>query len=92
MTIVLAIHQWHHYLLGQKFIVQTNQRSLKHLINQRDIPPAFQKWVTKLLGYDLAIQYNPGLTNKAANTISRLLEPIDLNILLALSLIDVDVI
>lgn len=55
MAIVLSIQRWRHYLLGQKFIVQTNQCSLKHLIDQQDIPPEFQKWVTKLLGYDSEI-------------------------------------
>ena len=29
MVVVLAMKKWHHYLLGQRFIIGTDQRSLK---------------------------------------------------------------
>lgn len=90
MAIELVVQQWRHYLLGQTN--QADQHSLKHLVDQRDIPQKFQKWIIKLLGYDFKIQYNLSLTNKATDAFSPILESIELSTLTIPSIIDVCVI
>lgn len=71
IAICLAVHKWKHYLLGRHFIVIYDQQSLRFLSKQRDINPDYQKWVTKLLGFDFEIQFKPGASNRVADALSR---------------------
>ncbi|KAA8538316.1 hypothetical protein F0562_027861 [Nyssa sinensis] len=71
LAIIAAIRMWRPYLLGQKFYIKTDQRSLKYLLEQRMATPEQQKWVVKLLGYDYEILYHPGRENSAADALLR---------------------
>lgn len=57
LAIVKAIRRWRPYLLGRPFIVRTDQRSLKYLMEQRITTPTQTRWLPKILGYDYVIQY-----------------------------------
>ena len=92
MAVVMAVQRWHPYLLGKSFLVKTDQRSLKFLLEQRVIQPQYQKWISKLLGYSFEVVYKPGLENKAANALSRVPSSVQLNQLTAPKLIDIEVI
>ncbi|KAA0067391.1 transposon Tf2-1 polyprotein isoform X1 [Cucumis melo var. makuwa] len=78
MAVVLAVQHWHPYLLGTSFIVKTDKKSLKLLLEQRVIQPQYQKWVAKLLEYSFEVVYKPGLENKAADALSR--KPLDVQL------------
>lgn len=82
LAILEAVKLWRPYLLGRWFRIQTDQRSLKFMLEQRVITPEQQKWVAKLLGYDYEIAYKPGRDNFAADALSR---RVDVPTLLALS-------
>ncbi|XP_034708944.1 uncharacterized protein LOC117931996 [Vitis riparia] len=70
-AIVEAIRLWRPYLLGRKFYIKTDQRSLKFFLDQRVATPEQQKWVAKLLGYNYEIIFRSGRENSAADALSR---------------------
>ena len=66
-----AMAKFRHYILGHKFIIRTDQQSLKALSDQTIQTPEQQKWLHKFLGYDFTIEYKPGKDNIAADALSR---------------------
>ncbi|KAG6414291.1 hypothetical protein SASPL_127009 [Salvia splendens] len=70
MDLVLAIQHWRPYLLGHRFVVRTDQRSLRHSLTQPLTTPAQKNWAAKLLGFDFSVVYK-GALNQAADALSR---------------------
>lgn len=71
MALVLAIQQWRPYLLGRRFVVHTDQHSLKYLLEQRITTYNQQHWIAKVMGYDFEVVYKTGSSNKVADALSR---------------------
>lgn len=71
MALVLAIRHWRPYLLGQRFMVYTDHKSLRYLLEQRITTQNPQNWLAKLLGYEFDIVYKVGAANKVADALSR---------------------
>ncbi|KAL4025315.1 hypothetical protein IC575_013702 [Cucumis melo] len=92
MVVVLSVQRWRHYLLGRKFSILSDQKALKFLLEQREVQPQFQKWLTKLLGYDFEILYQPGLLNKAADALSRVEPRIELHEMTTSGIVDISVV
>ena len=72
------MRKWRPYLIGRKFIVRTDHKSLNFLLEQRLVAVEHQKWVTKLLGYDFEVEYRPGVENRAADALSHIPEEVTL--------------
>jgi hypothetical protein len=74
LAIVKDVQKWRPYLLGRSFIVRTDQKSLKYLLEQRSTTLAQTRWLPKLLGYDYQIKYKRGVENQGAGSLSRVIE------------------
>lgn len=70
-AITAAVKKWRTYLLGRKFIIHTDQRSLKELMTQVIQTPEQQHYLAKLLGFTYEIVYKPGPSNWVADALSR---------------------
>lgn len=73
-AIVEAIYKWRQYLLGRPFVIRTDHKSLRDLLQQVIHNPIQQYYTRKLLRFDFVIEYKAGKTNKAADVLSRLHE------------------
>jgi hypothetical protein len=72
LTILMVVKHWHHYLIVKHFVIKTDQKSLKYLLDQKVSTPLQQTWLAKLLGYDYEISYKKGIDNTDAGALSRM--------------------
>ncbi|KAG8496767.1 hypothetical protein CXB51_007985 [Gossypium anomalum] len=70
-AIVFALKIWRHYLYGEKCRIFTDHKSLKYLMNQKDLNLRQRRWLELLKDYELAIGYHPGKVNVIADALSR---------------------
>lgn len=86
LTLVMAITKWNQYLMERHFVVKTDQKALKYLLDQK-LHIGFQiKWVAKLIQYDFMIEYKKERKNKVADALSRM--PSTELFILAIALVD----
>jgi hypothetical protein len=67
--LVQSVHHWHPYLCP--FVVRTDHRSLRFLLDQRLTTIPQHQWASKLLGYDFVVEYRLGPLNVVADALSR---------------------
>ncbi|WVZ96354.1 hypothetical protein U9M48_042006 [Paspalum notatum var. saurae] len=69
--LVQAVRHWRPYLWGRPFIVKTDHRSLKFLLDQRLSTIPQHPWASKLIGFDFMVEFKPGHANVVADALSR---------------------
>ncbi|GJV58378.1 reverse transcriptase domain-containing protein, partial [Tanacetum coccineum] len=70
-AVVFALKIWRHYLYGTKCTVFTDQKSLQHILNQKELNMRQRRWLELLSDYDCEIRYHPRKANVVADALSR---------------------
>ena len=72
MAVYYFVTLYKHYLLGKKFIIRTDHKSLTWMMNWRK-PNTSQycSWIAELEIYDFEIQHRPGKLHANADGLSR---------------------
>jgi RNase H-like domain found in reverse transcriptase len=71
LALLIAVTKWKRYLLGNEFVIKTDQISLKHLLEQKANAALQHKSLSKLLGLNYRIEYKKGIDNKVDDALSR---------------------
>ncbi|GKD59757.1 putative reverse transcriptase domain-containing protein, partial [Tanacetum coccineum] len=70
-AVVFALKMWRHYLYGTKCVVFTDHKSLKHILDQKELNMRQCRWLELVSDYDCEILYHPGKANVVADALSR---------------------
>ena len=71
LAIKLAISAFRVYLLGRKFMIQTDHRSLEWLDRLKESNPRLCRWSLSLQPYQYEVVHRSGKMNMNADTLSR---------------------
>ena len=73
LAIVFALENFDCFIAGSKIKVHTDHEPLKHIFNgKHKLKGRLMRWCLQLSCYNLEIIYKPGVTNTAADCLSRL--------------------
>lgn len=71
LAVVHVVQSWGSYLAHRPFIIRTDQKSLKYLLEQKISTPFQHLWLSKLMGFSFEIHYKQGRENLAADALFR---------------------
>nr|GFC24576.1 putative reverse transcriptase domain-containing protein [Tanacetum cinerariifolium] len=69
-SVVFALKLWKHYLYGTRCTVFIDQKSLQHILEQKDLNMRQRRWLELLSDYHCDIRYHPGKANVVADALS----------------------
>jgi hypothetical protein len=69
VAVVHALKIWRHYLIGNKYDIYTNHKSLKYF-TQEDLNMRHHRFLELIKDYDLEIHYHPRKANVVADALS----------------------
>jgi hypothetical protein len=69
--VVHALKIWRHYLIGHRYEIYSDHKSLKYIFTKNDLNLQQCRWLELIKDYDLGINYRPGKANVVADALSR---------------------
>jgi hypothetical protein len=70
-TVIHALKEWRHFLLGNRCEIYTDHKSLKYIFTQPQLNLRQRRWLELIKDYDVGIHYHPGKANVVADALSR---------------------
>ena len=70
LAVIHALKVWRHYLLGRKFKLVTDHKSLKWIFTQPNLNMRQRRWIKILHEFDFDIVYRPGKENVIVDALS----------------------
>ena len=71
VAIIHALKMWRHYLMGRKFLLKTNNMSLKYFFDQLDLNARQARWLAFLSEYHFELKHIKGKENKVVDGLTR---------------------
>ena len=71
VAIIHALKMWRNYLMGRKFVLKTENMSLKYLFDQPDLNARQAIWLAFLSEYHFEVNHIKGKENKGVHALSR---------------------
>ena len=70
-AVVHALVRWRHFLLGHRFELHSDHRSLQYIFTQPNLNARQRRWMEFLCEYDFDVHYIKGKENVIADALSR---------------------
>nr|GFA49164.1 putative reverse transcriptase domain-containing protein [Tanacetum cinerariifolium] len=70
-AVVFALKIWRHYLYGTKCTVFTDHKSLKHILDQKELNVRQRRWLELLSDYNCDIHFHSGIANVVVDALSK---------------------
>ncbi|GJZ79066.1 putative reverse transcriptase domain-containing protein [Tanacetum coccineum] len=70
-AVVFALKIWRHYLYGTKCMMFIDNKSLQHILDQKDLNMRQRCWLELLSDYDCEFRYHPEKPNIVADALRR---------------------
>lgn len=67
LAVITFIHQYRHYLSGQKFMLHTDHGSLKWLFGFKDPQGQVARWLKVVSQFNFEMQHRPGVKHQNAD-------------------------
>jgi hypothetical protein len=70
-AVVHTLKIWRHYIIGKRYELYTDHKSLKYIFTQSNLNLRQIRWLELINDYDLGVNYHPGKANVVVDALSR---------------------
>jgi hypothetical protein len=70
-AVVHTLKIWRHYIIGKRYELYTDHKSLKYIFTQSNLNLRQIRWLELINDYDLGVNYHPGKANVVVDALRR---------------------